>query len=81
MIAGVRAGKRQKQTADDFGIHPVTLSKRIDFRHRPRASTGGVVRGPGCKAPTVTSSASKTVTARPIGRAPIYLTVLRSTIR
>lgn len=26
-IALVRAGKPQKQTADDLGIHPVTLSK------------------------------------------------------
>ena len=28
-IALVRAGKPQRQTADDLGIHPVTLSKWI----------------------------------------------------
>jgi transposase len=28
-IALVRAGKQQKQTAEELGIHPVTLSKWI----------------------------------------------------
>lgn len=28
-IALVRAGKLQKETADDLGIHPVTLSKWV----------------------------------------------------
>nr|WP_229882309.1 transposase [Streptomyces alanosinicus] len=49
-IALVRAGKEQKQTAVDLGIHPVTLSKwlrqdDIDNGRRPdRVSATTVVR-------------------------------------
>lgn len=44
-IALVRAGKPQKQAADDLGIHPVTLSKwikqdDIDRGERPGVPTG-----------------------------------------
>lgn len=44
-IALVRAGKPQKQTAEDLGIHPVTLSKwikqdDIDRGERPGVPTG-----------------------------------------
>lgn len=43
-VALVRAGKEQRQTAADLGIHPVTLAKwvrqdRIDRGEIPRTST------------------------------------------
>jgi transposase len=42
VIARVRAGKPQKQTADDLGIHPVTLSKWINQDDIDRGARPGV---------------------------------------
>lgn len=41
-IAPVLAGKPQKQTAEDLGIHPVTLSKWIKQDDNDRGERSGV---------------------------------------
>jgi len=43
-VALVRAGKEQKQTASDLGIHPVTLSKWVKQDRIDRGEIAGVSR-------------------------------------
>lgn len=72
-IALVHAGKPQKQTADDLGIHPVTLSKwikqdDIDRGVRPGAPTSESTelrcRRPHRRGPSIRPSRNGRVRAR-----------------